>query len=175
MRLSAGRRYRHKGTGRVFEIIEISIMENVIEGGLSVRVSLDTCDDDNYRFVVGSTQIERWWSNLEEVEADERSRPSLAGKEEKGFPWCDACNTWHHPENPTCKAREKPSEDHSDFFTVQGACTKEEVLARFEEFSRIRQAKANTHIHTRDCWDDPGPGHGSPFMICNKVAGIDPA
>jgi hypothetical protein len=23
------------------------------------------------------------------------------------------------------------------------------------------------HVHTRDCYDDPGPGHGSPSLICD--------
>ena len=22
------------------------------------------------------------------------------------------------------------------------------------------------HVHTRACWEDPGPGHGKPFLIC---------
>lgn len=31
---------------------------------------------------------------------------SLVKPEEKeddaGFPWCEACKSWHHPDNPTC-------------------------------------------------------------------------
>jgi hypothetical protein len=23
------------------------------------------------------------------------------------------------------------------------------------------------HVHTRECYDDPGPGHGPPFLICD--------
>lgn len=24
------------------------------------------------------------------------------------------------------------------------------------------------HVHTSQCYDDPGPGHGSPFLVCNN-------
>jgi hypothetical protein len=23
----------------------------------------------------------------------------------ESWPWCDACQSWHHPENPTCKLK----------------------------------------------------------------------
>jgi hypothetical protein len=25
------------------------------------------------------------------------------------------------------------------------------------------------HVHTRECYEDPGPGHGSPFLVCDKL------
>lgn len=25
------------------------------------------------------------------------------------------------------------------------------------------------HIHNRQCWDDPGAGHGSPFTVCGQI------
>lgn len=67
MTLDVGKTYRHKITGRVFAVASISIIENPIEGGVNVRVAVDTCDDDNFRFVVGTSQIERWWPNLTQV------------------------------------------------------------------------------------------------------------
>ena len=29
------------------------------------------------------------------------------------------------------------------------------------------------HVHNRMCYDDPGPGHGSPFLVCDEVNRID--
>lgn len=26
-----------------------------------------------------------------------------------------------------------------------------------------------SHRHTRDCYDDPGPGHGPPQLVCGQV------
>ena len=34
-----------------------------------------------------------------------------------------------------------------------------------------KKASPRTHVHTRDCYDDPGPGHGSPGLICGKIEG----
>jgi hypothetical protein len=25
------------------------------------------------------------------------------------------------------------------------------------------------HVHSRQCWEDPGAGHGRPFLICDKL------
>jgi hypothetical protein len=30
------------------------------------------------------------------------------------------------------------------------------------------------HRHGRNCYDDPGPGHGHPSLVCNLIEGIDP-
>lgn len=30
------------------------------------------------------------------------------------------------------------------------------------------------HVHSRECYDDPGPGHGSPQLICNHGSGRFP-
>ena len=27
------------------------------------------------------------------------------------------------------------------------------------------------HVHDRSCYDDPGPGHGQPSLVCNQIAG----
>jgi hypothetical protein len=27
------------------------------------------------------------------------------------------------------------------------------------------------HTHSRQCYDDPGPGHGKPFTVCNIPEG----
>jgi len=32
--------------------------------------------------------------------------------EEEGFPWCDECKSYHHPDNPTCRKRHGPFENH---------------------------------------------------------------
>lgn len=100
MMLNVGRRYRHRVTGRAFVIVEIGIVENPIEGGLNVRVAVDMCDEDNHRLVVGLTQVERWWPNLEEVE--EVDHEALVSKYESPFPWCDVCGNCHDPEAPQC-------------------------------------------------------------------------
>ncbi len=28
-----------------------------------------------------------------------------------GFQWCEACKSWHHPDNPTCKRLRRPDDN----------------------------------------------------------------
>ena len=35
--------------------------------------------------------------------AEARLQRMRASMLERSFPWCDACESWHHPRNPTCR------------------------------------------------------------------------
>jgi hypothetical protein len=45
--------------------------------------------------------------------------------------------------------------------------TEAEETARRMELER----SIPRHKHSRSCYDDPGPGHGSAFTVCGKVEG----
>jgi hypothetical protein len=46
--------------------------------------------------------------------------------------------------------------------------TIEEFLAALPKINVTEDgpSKPLAHVHTRQCYDDPGPGHGSPSLIC---------
>lgn len=149
MNIRAGQVYRHESTGKVFKIAEIWLAWNSIEGCACVRVSLDTCDEENERFVVGETQIGRWWPFLREVEENDFDRLGISNPKDDGLPWCDACNSYHHPANPTCKliVNVPPGGPFDYCFTVNGSDSRDETLDRFEEFaSHIRGALSNRSV-----------------------------
>lgn len=45
------------------------------------------------------------------------------------------------------------------------------LLAQWADEKAGREPWKTGHVHTASCYDDPGPGHGSPFLVCGKVAG----
>lgn len=54
--------------------------------------------------------------------------------------------------------------------TVPVSAAKVNVNA--ELLAGVREVEAaRGHVHTRACYDDPGPGHGSPQVICDQVEG----
>jgi hypothetical protein len=107
MRIEVGHRYRHKITCRVFEVIEITVASDPIEGGLGVGIVVDTCDDDCFRLTVGMAPLERWWPHLEEVD---RGPEVVADAKASGFspipfPWCSLCGQRHHRDDPHVVAK----------------------------------------------------------------------
>ena len=59
---------------------------------------------------------------------------------------------------------------------IPGAMAHErDCLARRCEIRAEIERRKATHQHARDCYDDPGPGDGSPQLICGKIEGVDRA
>ncbi len=66
--LRVGRHYRHLKTGKIMEVDQIWVEDNPFEGGLTVKVRMHICDEDQHTACVGLTALERWWPNLQLVE-----------------------------------------------------------------------------------------------------------
>lgn len=100
--MEVGRSYRHEGTGRVFVVRQISLMENPIEGGIAPKITLEIVSDPSLHgreYSVGPTQVERWWPKLTDVtpppdEPEEEECPSCGESRviNKHTGACDACS-----------------------------------------------------------------------------------
>jgi hypothetical protein len=63
----------------------------------------------------------------------------------------------------------EPNEDWSKLFGESHRF----LVAELKRLSRLkgecpRIEDSVRHVHTRECYDDPGPSHGSPQLICNQ-------
>ncbi len=38
------------------------------------------------------------------------------------------------------------------------------------ELAMKDEPASSPHVHTRACYEDPGPGHGPPFLICGYAS-----
>lgn len=84
--IKVANKYRHAATGKVFEIEDMWIDRNPIEGRVDLKIRLHVCDDDQYTAVIGQTVLERWWPHLTLVY--DASAPD-------DFPWCETCEGYH--------------------------------------------------------------------------------